>query len=162
MIRWFIIYPLIALFALGLAWRYLPYSFQERIGAFVGAGITRNTGTIKIASGEEIILPQDPKERRRALIGELEKSVGELKQQTAADESARNETDSTGASAPESIPAQSPAPRNSKENLIRSAQEIIKELEKSNDDSSSLKEKIVERIIERFFPPPPPAECRTP
>lgn len=160
MIRWFIIYPLIALFALALSWRYLPYSFQEQIGAFVGAGITRSTGTIKTASGEEIILPQEPKERRRVLIGELKKSVDEIKRQTEAVEPIRDETNLGEMNAPEiSSPKTSPSGE-SKEEVIKIAEEIIKELEDANGDSSTLKEKIVERIIEKIFPAPPPAECR--
>lgn len=162
MIRWFIIYPVIALLALGLAWRYLPYSFQEQIGAFAGAGITRSTGTIKTVSGEEIALPEEPKERRRVLVGELKKSVDELKKQTGAPEPVKDETDFTAGGGAETLSPQTPSSGESKKELIKIAEEIIKELEETNDGSSTLKEKIVERIIEKIFPAPSPAECRTP
>ena len=125
---------------LGVGWHYTPRHTRERLLGFIGIVSRGNVGDVKTAIGD-LILPEDPEERREILIGELKKNLRELRAQAGEGEAA---ADASGVQA-SAIAAASTG------ELIAASEDIIKELEAANGDKS-VGGTIIERIIDRALP----------
>lgn len=135
--RRFIFSAVLMLLMVATGWYYAPQNIRDQLTAFIGIATRRDTGEIKNFLTDSV-LPQDPKERREVIIQELKKNVAELKRR----------------SDPKKEKAKAADPKVqtlTMEEIIKSSEAALDELEKSNEDKP-VSQTITERIIEKILP----------
>lgn len=148
--RRLIISSILLITLVGIGWHYTPQRVRERLLGFVGVAARGDADGVKKAIGD-LVLPKDPEERRRVLIGELKKNVDELKRRAIPGVEAE-----TGAPVIRQSEAAEGAQAESAEAIIGNTEKLLGELAESNGDKS-VGGTIVERIVERILPA---AQCR--
>lgn len=142
----FFISTLLIVSSVSVGWYYAPQNIRERLTAFIGLAARRDTGEIKNFF-EETVLPQDPKERRGVLIGELRKNIGEIKKR--ADPKAKGDGKNNIGVA-------------TTQELIEAAEGALGELEKSSGDAS-VGGAVADKVLDIILPSSPtqsPKQCR--
>lgn len=128
----------------GIGWRYASPRTREQLLGFVGMAARRDTGEARRVIGDAV-LPQDPRERRASLTGDLHRRIRELQRRDIAETQGADAALAAGL-APDTALADVPAA-----DVLAGALDIIKELEGANDDAS-LGTRVTERILERLLP----------
>lgn len=147
----FFIYTFLVIAALVIGWHYLPDYVRDRAVAFIGIAARGDKQEVK-KFVEDVVLPKDPKEKRKVLLEELKKNITELKKRNIVSQEIKSQTNYNT----ESV---TPLKKASADQLIGAAGGIIKELEDANGDGT-IGQKITERIIDAILPPRKEAECK--
>ncbi|QQG45727.1 MAG: hypothetical protein HYW89_02305 [Candidatus Sungiibacteriota bacterium] len=129
---------------IAIGWYSLPADFREKAMAFIGIAGRRDRQEIR-QFVEDAILPEDPKERRAVLIGELKKNIEEIKTVTVSSKKINPPKNqgilSVAGQKTNTVP----------DELIKKSESIVKELENANFDIP-IREKIIERVLEFVLP----------
>lgn len=135
--------------AIAFGWFYIPNNAKNKMLAFVGAAVERDSGEIKNIF-KDAVLPENPEEKRGILIQELKKKLKEIKETAVLPPLANSKLKSAGL-------LDKNASSKIKE-LISSSESAIEKLEEANGDKS-VTEKITERVIEIILPSKEKTEC---
>lgn len=139
----FLIYTFLVIIALIIGWRYLPDHIRDKTAAFIGLAARGNKQEVK-RFVEDVVLPKDPREKRKVLLEELKKNITELKERNNLSLGVKPDTN-------HNIKSAIHLKQTSSDQLIGAAGGIIKELEDANGDES-IGQKITERIIDAVLP----------
>ncbi len=135
----FLAFFILAAVALGFGWRYAPEDIRGKVAEFIGVVQKRGEKEAKRFI-EDVVLPDDPRERRRVLAEELQKNIEEIKR--------RHDLGSGKALGDMADSARSQA---TLEELIIASEEVLKELDAANADES-FGAKAADRIFDAVFP----------
>lgn len=144
----FLAFLIFAAVAAGFGWQYAPENIRDGAARFLGIAQDRGERQVK-KFREDVVLPEDPRERRKILTEELRKNIEEIKRR-----------EGLTASAPdvELDPARNKA---TLEELIVASEEALKELGAANT-GESFGAKVTDKILDAIFSdssPQAPCEC---
>ncbi len=115
---------LVIIFASAVGWYFMPEGWRGKISSAASIALRGDKQEIKKFIGKTV-LPEDPEKRRTVLLGELKKSLAEVKKGGA-----------------DGLTSQ---------NFLGTVEEIVKDLEEANHDKSII-QKITERVVDKVFP----------
>ena len=144
-----------------LGWRYAPQDVKEKLLGAVGIAARGNGAQVKHFIAD-VVLPQDPAQRRAVLAGELKKNIAELRRRIETDTKEEAALDAVGDSGSSATAAGGSAEKikirtASVRGLISASEGIVKEMENA-DQGASAGSRVMGRVLDVILPAPAP-EC---
>lgn len=124
-----------------MVWHYSPLPLRDKAGAWIGSVLRRDTGEIK-SLAREIVLPQDPRERRQVLINDLKSNLTEVKKRILAENKKPPVATASSTRVAKVVTTES---------LVNSSEKLLEELEKASGDQP-ISEKLADRVLDALLP----------
>ena len=131
----------------------MPQETRENVMAFIGMAVSRDKQGLQKFLGD-FILPEDPVKRREVLIGELQKSIQEIKKRQA--KLSNDDPSVSSGEDPDQMGAET-----SVSDLLDYSAELLKELQDSNQDKP-IGTTVTEKIIDATIPGAGESEAKVP